>query len=962
MKTVMIVDHGERRPEDAVALLRAHGYAVEPAHPAAAFRNEPDPVRTGEPVDLQPLCRDIHLSPHAIMVVRASDGTVLDVNQAGAQLTGYSRDTMIGRNILGPVFFLNPEFWTRAFQRLDAEGEVRDLETRLLRNDGLVAFVLVSLRGVEIDGTPCHVITIRERAPGAFRGAMEGCEGFPDAALESLLAEDGDFNRDDVGRLIDFQALQDLMNSFFKVTRIGIGINDIKGNVQVATGWQDVCTRFHRVHPETLAKCLESDICLSREMGRGEALYKCRNGMWDMATPLIIGGRHIANIFLGQFFFEDEVPDYDFFRKQAEAYGFDVEEYLAAVDRVPRWSRELVRNVMEFYRKLAVMISRLSIGTIQFSQALAEQKRVSEELRQANLVVENSPVVLFRWRAEQGWPVDFVSANVTRFGYTREELLSGSVPFSSLVHPDDLERVTSEVVEYTSAGVDQFQQEYRILTKVGEVRRIDDRTVIERDTEGRVTHYQGIVIDTTERSQAEDALREREERLRSIFRAAPIGIGVVRDRVLLEVNHRLCEMTGYTREQMIGESARMLYPDREEFERVGRDKYLQIGEKGTGTVETRWQRKDDAVIDVLLSSTPVDTADLSKGVTFTALDITQRKRAEEALRESEEKFRMLAETTPTAIFLYQGEMIVYANPATERLFGYSNEELLRMRFWDWAHDDFCETVRMNGLAWQRQGAVPGRYESRFVTKNGEDRWLVVSAGPIEYRGAPAGVVSFLDITENKKSEELLRASLAEKVVLLKEVHHRVKNNLQIISSLLDLQSESMEDEDSGRFVRESRNRITSMALVHEKLYQSENYASINFAEYLDSLTRHLLSTLVKDPALITLTLDIGDFALGVDEAIPCGLIVNELVSNSLKHAFPPGGKGEISIRFRSEEDGWAALTVADTGPGLPPGLDFRNTATLGLQLVVLLVQQLRGTVEMGEKGAVFTIRFKTAAR
>jgi PAS domain S-box-containing protein len=955
MKTVLIIDHGERCPEDAVALLRAHGYAVELSHPGAASLNEQEPVRTVGPGGQYPVLPDIHLSPHATLIARANDGAVLDSNEPFAKLTGYGHAELRGQTILGPLFFLNPEFWSGAFRRLEAEGEVRDLETRILRKDGLISYVLVSLRSAESDGAPCHVITVRDSESAALRGA--------DAALESLLAEGVDIDRDDVGRLIDFHALQDLMNSFYKITRIGIGINDIKGNVQVATGWQDICTNFHRIHPETLKNCLESDIHLSLAMGKGETLYKCKNGMWDLATPLVIGGRHIANIFLGQFFFEDEVPDYDFFRKQAEAYGFDVDEYLAALDSVPRWSHELVRNVMEFYRKLAVMISRLSIGTIRLTKALAQQKQISEELRQAGLVVENSPVMLFRWRAEKGWPVELASANVTQFGYSKEELLSGLVPFSALVHPDDLGRVALEVVEYTAAGVDGFQQEYRIVTKGGEVRWIDDRTVIERDTEGRVTHYQGIIIDISERRRAEEAIYRSEEKFRTLFMSLNEGFylsepicdesGNPCDYRYLEVNPKFEQMMGLGREQIIGKRYKELVPvDTTQW----LDNYRKVALTGEPCTYKFYSNEYRMHFETYAYRP-------AKGqVSVLVINVTERMRTEEALRESEEKFRVLAETSPTAIFLYQGEMVVYANPATERLFGYSGDELLRIRFWDWAHDDFKETVRTHGMAWQKKGTVAGRYESKFVTKNGEERWLVVCAGPIEFQGRPAGIASFLDITDSKRNEELLRNSLAEKVVLLKEVHHRVKNNLQIISSLLDLQSDSMEDEDSRRFVRESRNRITSMALVHEKLYQSENYASINFAEYLDSLTRHLLSTLVKDPALITLTLDIGDFAVGVDEAIPCGLIVNELVSNSLKHAFPAGAKGEISIRFRSEEDGWVTLTVADTGPGLPPGLDFRNTATLGLQLVVLLVQQLRGTVEMGEKGAAFIIRFRTAER
>jgi PAS domain S-box-containing protein len=345
-----------------------------------------------------------------------------------------------------------------------------------------------------------------------------------------------------------------------------------------------------------------------------------------------------------------------------------------------------------------------------------------------------------------------------------------------------------------------------------------------------------------------------------------------------------------------------------------------------------------------------------------AWGIAERKRAEEELRESEEKFRVLAETSPTAIFLYQDEKIIYANPATERLFGYDAAQLLRMTFWDWAHEDFREMVRDRGLKRLRGEPVPPRYECRFVTSKGEDRWLVVSAGLIEYRGKTAGVASFLDITENKMAEEKIQASLAEKIVLLKEVHHRVKNNLQIISSLLELQSDYIEGEDSLGYIRESQDRIRSMALVHEQLYKSEDLSLIDFACYVGELVDSLCRSSLADPERIRVTLEIRDVELGIDEAIPCGLIVNELVSNALKHAFPGDRQGEILVQGSRDGKGWVHLSVADTGIGLPPGLDFQNTETLGLQIVSLLARQLGGTIEIrGDHGVTATVRFPVKA-
>jgi ligand-binding sensor protein len=205
-----------------------------------------------------------------------------------------------------------------------------------------------------------------------------------EAKLSALLSPDRDIREEEVEQFVDFRAIQELMDFFYKVTNIGVAIIDLKGNILVATGWQDICTKFHRVHPQALGNCIESDLFLSKNVEKGKyILYKCKNNMWDMATPIIAGERHIANLFLGQFFFADEAPDYTIFRNQAKTYGFDEPEYLSALDRVPRWSRETVQNVMEFYTRFAGMVSRLSYGNIKLARLLSEQKRIEAALRES---------------------------------------------------------------------------------------------------------------------------------------------------------------------------------------------------------------------------------------------------------------------------------------------------------------------------------------------------------------------------------------------------------------------------------------------------------------------------------------------------------------------------------------------------------------------------------------------------
>lgn len=212
--------------------------------------------------------------------------------------------------------------------------------------------------------------------------------------------------------------------------------------------------------------------------------------------------------------------------------------------------------------------------------------------------------------------------------------------------------------------------------------------------------------------------------------------------------------------------------------------------------------------------------------------------------------------------------------------------------------------------------------------------------------------------DRKQAEEEIRKSLNEKEVLLREIHHRVKNNMQIISSLLRLQSQNIKDKNYSQLFDESQNRITSMLLVHEKLYQSKNLSKINFNEYIKEMVNGLFQSYGEYSGRIKLNIEVPEVSLGINSAIPCGLIINELVTNSLKYAFPEGKKGEISIIFHKigEE---IEMIISDNGIGIPEDFDFRNAESLGLKLVSILAEgQLKGEVNLNcDKGTEFRIKF-----
>jgi len=631
-----------------------------------------------------------------------------------------------------------------------------------------------------------------------------------------------------------------------------------------------------------------------------------------------------------------------------------------SADSLSADSQAILNSTDTFYEshKLYVwgavlIIFVLSGLVLLLGRIVMRMHRVEEQLRQAKLVIETSQAVLFRWKTSPCWPVEFVSENVIQFGYLPEVFTSGELDYSSIIYPDDLENVISEVAEYVSRSVDRFHLEYRIITGEGVVCWVEDRTVVERDEQGELVCYQGIIIDITDRKKAEQEL------LLAKFCIDKAGISIFHtdEHQILNANEYACKSLGYTVDELRTMSVSAIDPV------ITPEKMLEIKRSleatGSATHQTVHRRRDGTTFPVEITTSTMEFQGKHYSVSFVQ-DIGERKRTEDALRESEEKFRVLAETSPASIALYQGEEVLYINPTAAKLIGYTTEELSRISFWGCVHDDFKEMVRERGLARMQGESVPSQYECKFVSKEGKELWAIISVGCIEYKGKPAGIVTLVDTTESKLAEEKVRASLAEKEVLLKEVHHRVKNNLQIISSLLELQSDYIRDEQSRMFFRDSQNRIRSMALVHEKLYQSESLAFVDFREYVEDLANYLFSASVKDSDLIRLTIDVGEVSLSVDEAIPCGFIINELISNSLKHAFPDDRGGEVIITCQMREDDWITLTVSDNGIGLPPDLDIGNTETLGLQLVTMLVKQLRGRIDLsGDQGTLWEIAFST---
>jgi PAS domain S-box-containing protein len=442
-----------------------------------------------------------------------------NVNAAACRMLGYSREELLSLSL----FDIDPDYANEDIlsdsEKMKRTGTLRSRRFHRAK-DGRSIPVEITSNYFTYDNCAyicCIVRDITDRREPEEE--LRESESAVRRKLESILDPEGEIGELDLADILDAQGIQALMEDLYRLAGIKMSIIDLKGRVLVDVGWQDICLEFHRAHPETRMNCLVSDTGLSVGVPSGEfRQYRCLNNMWHLVTPIIVGGRHMGNLFMGQFFFEKEELDYDLFRSQARRYGFPEEEYIAALEAVPRHSEECVDMGKAVFLRLTDMFSKLSYANIKLARTLAEREQLTATLREANLVVENSPVVLFRWKADEGWPVELVSGNVIQFGYKPEDFLSGAMTYSSIIHPDDLERVACQVRDYCAEGVDQFRLDYRIITKGGNIRWVNEHTKVERNPEGCPTHFQGIVIDVTGRKEIEEALWEAHEELESRVR------------------------------------------------------------------------------------------------------------------------------------------------------------------------------------------------------------------------------------------------------------------------------------------------------------------------------------------------------------------------------------------------------------------------------------------------------------
>ena len=820
----------------------------------------------------------------------------------------------------------------------------------------------------------------------------------------------------ELAEVVDIQAIQSLMEDFYKITHIPMGLNDLKGNVLGGAGWQDICTKFHRVHPEACKHCVESNIKLSLGVAPGEfKLFRCKNNMWDIATPIMMRDQQVGILISGQFFFEDESLDYELFRSQAKQYGFNEEEYMAALEKVPRLSRETVDTGMAFLTKLANMISQLSYSNIKLAQSLAGREELVDALQESEkrervrsdelaVVLDAVPVAVYIAHDPQALQI---TGNRLSYEWQRipvgtnlsKSTLEGERPEMFSLFKDGVEIPPADMPsQMSAAGIEINDCELDIISADGERRHVLGNARPLRDEQGKLRGSISAFIDITERKKAEAKLKETLDNLEKLVEERTAQLekaykslkesekGLAEAQKMAHIGNWVWDVatdTVHWSDELYSifkrDTQEAAPPYNEYLSCVHPDDRDYVDNAFKGTINGKPYNIEHRII---LANGDERTVHIQAEVVFDeknipirvkgiVQDITERKRAEEKI----EILANAVESSNDSIITESLDGIITSwNKEAENIYGYSAEEILGK------DTSILESDNLKGEIKKlidriKQGIKIKNYETTRIKKDGTLIDVSLTLSPVFDISGKLTAVSIIgrDITERIKAEKsLAKAEAARK----KEIHHRIKNNLQVISSLLDLQADKFEDENVREAFRESQSRVVSMALIHEELYKEEGTDTLNFSEYIKKLAESLFQTYRLSSKNIHLNMDLEENTLfDMDTAVPLGIIVNELVSNSLKHAFPGREEGEIRIKLRREENGECinsieeskkegckstsfALIVSDNGVGIPENLDIEDLDSLGLQLVITLVYQLEGKLELKRNnGTEFTMRF-----
>lgn len=554
-------------------------------------------------------------------------------------------------------------------------------------------------------------------------------------------------------------------------------------------------------------------------------------------------------------------------------------------------------------------------------------------------------------------------------GYANDELLQKSV--RDITHPEDFDEELPLLNDLLAGKRDKYTIEKRYIKPDGTPNWVASSVSPMVDgyenPDQYPDQYIGVVKDINQRKTTEEKLQQRNRFIEAILDNLPIGLAVnfIDKGTATYMNNQFTNIYGWPREALtdIANFFKCVYPDPVYREAIVNRVVTDI-ESGDPE-QMQWDdieivRQDGQKRIIAAKNIPLYDQNFMISI---VRDVTAQKRAEETLMANEEKYRNLVETSHDLIWSIDREgRITYINQASRHIYGYEPEAMIGRFYTDFIPS---EQVSENEKAWQQAIENNDRivnFENRVQHKDGHE--FLLNANAVLLRDNKGNIIGSMgtshDITQQKEHEEKLRAMLHDKTVLLRELYHRTKNTLQVISSFLGLQSSLTPDNfELQKLVVDTQNRIQAISLVHQMLYQSQDLSHINLCDYIQNLARVVMGSYDVSSQRVTLNLDIEDISVLLDTAIPCGLVLNELLSNSLKHAFPDNRSGEITIKLKRHEEGNLELIFADNGVGLPADFDMAQQNTLGMETIeAITIHQMGGTISRDNtNGLAYRIEF-----
>jgi PAS domain S-box-containing protein len=644
------------------------------------------------------------------------------------------------------------------------------------------------------------------------------------------------------------------------------------------------------------------------------------------------------------------------------------------------------------------------IGAVETLEDITTFIGIQNELRESeerySALFSNSASVSLLIDPDTGRIVNANDAAVNYYGYPRERLLSMGI---SDLNRLPREKVVRDLVRAKDQEARHFQSvHYRADGKKRYVEIYSGPITVQ----GKPLFY-SIIHDITDRKTAEAGLEKSQYLLSEAMEMAQMADWEFEvDTATFIFNDRFYALYATTAKREGGYRMpaevymrEFTHPDDQPV--VADEIAKALSRPGSGYYslrEHRIIRRDGQVRYILVRIRVTKNArGLTIGTHGANQDITDRKLSENALRESEERYRTLIEQLPDYVIVHREGILLYINPAGAATLSHDATAFIGKSFFNLVAPESHDIVRQAVMRRMKGEDVPP-YEIRIAARNGSYHTVLVHGALIQYDGAPASINVLTDITPLKEAEEAIRhanedlekrvlertedlrqanvqltaevasraqaeqeisRSLEEKVLLLREIHHRVKNNLQIITSLLKLQSRFITDPQVLEAIRDTESRVRTMSLVHERIYRSPDIAEINLKDYLLFLVKQVAQFYNVPQHRISLSVTMPAIMADVDLVTPLGLIMNELASNSLKHAFPDNRKGSISIDGTPQGEDRLRFVYHDTGIGMPEGFDWKTPESLGLRLVNSLVDQLDGTIERGGgEGTSFIIEIR----